>query len=78
MSALELLRYNRAAPFRPFRIRMTSGRTVDVRNPEMVRVGNRDLIVFKFVSDSLDVYDDWDSFSLTLIESISHTKAPAK
>jgi hypothetical protein len=54
---------------------MVSGRTVDVRHPEMVRVGVRDLIVFRFISDTPDVYDDWDSYSLGLIESISHLEA---
>lgn len=72
MSPTEILRYVRASPFRPFRIQMVSGRTIDVRHPEMVRVGTRDLIVFKFVSDNPDVFDDWDSFALLLIESISH------
>ena len=68
MSALEILRYLHASPFRPFRIQMTSGRTVDVRHPEMVRVGMRDLIVFKFVSDSPDIYDDWNSYSRSLTD----------
>lgn len=75
MSSQEILRYVRANPFRPFRIHMVSGRDIDIRHPEMVRVGARDLIVFKFVSDSADVYDDWDSFSLMLVESISHLEA---
>jgi len=51
---------------------MASGRTFDIRHPEMVRVGTRDLIIFKFVSDTPDVYDDWDTIGLLLIESISH------
>ncbi len=75
MSSQKVLRYVRASPFRPYRIQMVSGRTIDVRHPEMVRVGIRDLIVFRFVSDSPDVYDDWDSYSLGLIESISHLEA---
>lgn len=75
MSPREILRYTRASPFRPFRIGMVSGRTIDVRHPEIVRVGTRDLIVFKFVSDTPDIYDDWDSYSLMLIESISHLEA---
>lgn len=72
MSSHEVLTYLRATPFRPFQIRMVSGRKIDIRHPEMVRVGARDLIVFTFVGDTPDVYDDWDSYSLVLIESISH------
>ena len=60
-----------AAPFRPFQIRMNSGRTFDIHHPEMVRVGRRDAMVFTFVSDSPDVYDKWENVSLVLIESLS-------
>jgi hypothetical protein len=72
VSPQELLRYVRGQPFRPFRIQMVSGRTFDIRHPEMVRVGRRDLLVFKFVGDTPEVYDDWDAVSLLLIESISY------
>jgi hypothetical protein len=72
MSPPEILRYVRATPFRPFRIHMASGQTFDIRHPEMVRVGTRDIIIFKLVSDTPDVYDDWDTVGLLLIESISH------
>jgi hypothetical protein len=72
MTPQELLRYVRATPFRPFRIHMASGQTFDIRHPEMVRVGKRDLVIFKFVSDTAEIYDDWDTVGLLLVESISH------
>jgi hypothetical protein len=72
MTPQELLRYVRAAPFRPFRIHLASGQTFDIRHPEMVRVGKRDIVIFKFVSDTAEIYDDWDTVGLLLIESISH------
>ena len=72
MSPQELLNYVQAQPFRPFRIRMNSGRTFDIRHPEMVRVGRRDLLVFTFVSDDANVYDRWENLSLILIESLAH------
>lgn len=75
MTTQAILSYLRASPFRPFSIRMASGRTFDIRHPEMVRVGLRDNIVFKFVSDSADVYDDWDTVGLSLLETISHLEA---
>jgi hypothetical protein len=71
MSPQEVLNYLQAQPFRPFRIRMNSGRTFDVRHPEMVRAGRRDLLFFHFVSDSPDVYDRWENLSLVLIESLA-------
>jgi len=33
----------KAQPFRPFRIRMNSGRTFDIRHPEMVRKAVREM-----------------------------------
>ena len=72
MTTKEILRYLRAEPFRPFRIHMASGRTFDIRHPEMVRVGRSDLVVFSLVTDEPGVHDDWDTVSLLLIESISH------
>jgi hypothetical protein len=76
MSNEEILRYIRAQPFRPFRIQMVSGRTFEIRHPEMVRVGKRDVLIFKLVADRPEVYDDWDAISLLLIESISYLEAP--
>jgi hypothetical protein len=71
MTSQEVLNYVQAQPFRPFRIRMNSGRTFDIHHPEMVRVGRRDLLIFTFVSDSPDVYDRWENISLLLIESLA-------
>ena len=75
--AQDILNYLRAVPFRPFRIHMASGRTFDVRHPEMVRVGRGVLILFTFVSDEPDIFDRWDTVSLMLIENVSHYEAPA-
>jgi len=76
MTPQEILNYVKAKPFRPFRIQMNSGRTFDIRHPEMVQVGRRDLLIFKFVGDSPEIYDRWDNISLVLIESISPLEAP--
>ena len=75
LTPASVLTYVRAEPFRPFRIHMASGRTFDVRHPEMVRVGRSNLLVFSFVSDQTDVFDEWQSVSLMLAESISHPEA---
>ena len=76
MTPQEVLNYVQARPFRPFRIRMNSGRSFDVRHPEMVKAGRRDILIFTFVGDAADVYDRWDNVSLLLIESISPLEAP--
>jgi hypothetical protein len=75
MTPQEVLNYVQAHPFRPFRIRMNSGRSFEIRHPEMVRVGKRDVLIFSFVSDSLEVYDRWDNVSLLLIETLSPLEA---
>ena len=46
-----------AEPFRPFRIRITSGRNFEIRHPEMVRVGADSVIIFTTVSDDPEIYD---------------------
>jgi hypothetical protein len=75
MTPRKILNYVQANPFRPFRIRMTSGRTFDIRHPEMVRVGRRDLLIFTLVNDAPEVYDRWENVSLLLIESLSPLEA---
>jgi hypothetical protein len=75
MTPHEILKYVQARPFRPFRIEMNSGRTFDIRHPEMVQVARNCLIFFTFVSDNPHVVDDWETISLLLIESISHLDA---
>ena len=77
MTSQEVLNYLQTQPFRPFRIRMNSGRTFEIRHPEMVRVGRRDLLIFTFVSDSPGVYDRWENISLLLIESLAPLDAAA-
>ena len=76
MTPASINTYAKAQPFRPFRIQMASGKTFDVRHPEMVKVGRTNLIVFSFVSDQPDVFDEWQSISLMLMESISHLDSP--
>lgn len=76
MTPQGILDYLKAQPFRPFRIQMNSGRAFDIRHPEMVRLGRRDMLIFTFVSDLPDVYDRWENVSLLLIESLAPLEAP--
>jgi hypothetical protein len=72
ISPHDVLAYLKAQPFRPFRIHMVSGKTYDIRHPEMVRVTPTTLVIFTFVSDDGDIFDRWETASLTLIETISY------
>ena len=71
MTPQTVLGYVKAVPFRPFRLHMASGRTFDVRHPEMVKVLKSVLLIFSSVGDTPEVPDEWESASLMLAESIS-------
>jgi len=73
-----LLGYVKAEPFRPFRIHMASGRTLDVRHPEMIKVLKSHLLIFKADGDTPDLFDEWESVSLMLAESVSNLEAPVR
>ena len=79
MRSDDLLAYVRDTPFRPFRIHMVTGRTYDIRHPEMIRVGRTSANVFITRSnDPPDApYDRFEMVSLALIERIDHIEAPA-
>jgi hypothetical protein len=72
MTPQTMLGYVRAEPFRPFRIRVASGRTFDIRHPEMIKVLKSNVLVFKSTNDTPEIPDEWESVSLMLTESISH------
>jgi hypothetical protein len=64
--------YVKAEPFRPFHIHLASGRTFDIRHPEMIKVLKSYLLIFKNTSDEPGIPDEFESVSLMLTESISH------
>jgi hypothetical protein len=77
LSSKDILDYVKAKPFRPFRVVMNSGRSFDIRHPEMVRVGRDYFILFSTASDNPDLVDRWETISLLLVESLSHLDAQA-
>lgn len=76
MTPQTILGYVKAEPFRPFRIHLVSGRTLEVRHPELIKVLKSTWIVFKSSSEMLDLSDEWETASLLLVESISHIDVP--
>ena len=70
-----ILAYVKAEPFRPFRLHMASGKTFEIRHPEMIKVGKTSLIVFTLVPDESEVFEQWETVPLMLIESVSHLDA---
>jgi hypothetical protein len=75
MRADDLLTWVRAAPFAPFRIRLNSGRTFDIRHPEMLRVGRTAANVYSFAGEPSDPYERVEMISLVLIESVEPIQA---
>ena len=47
-----VLEYVKAEPFRPFRIHLASGRTFDIRHPEMIKVLRSHILIFKAAGDT--------------------------
>jgi hypothetical protein len=70
LTGTDLLKWIRKAPFEPFRIRLNSGRTFDVRHPEMALVSATSVILVTYRGDPPDLYEDLQMLGLQLVESI--------
>lgn len=71
MSRRNLFHYVDSEPFRPFRIKMVSGETIEIRHPEMISVGRTTAHVFTWLNqDNDDPKDREREISIILIESI--------
>jgi hypothetical protein len=66
----DLLYWVRNVPFVPFRIRLNSGRTYDIRHPEMLKVGRTTVNIFTYAGEPSDPYEKVEMVGLLLIESI--------
>jgi hypothetical protein len=75
MTKQTILGYVKAEPFRAFRLHLVSGRTFDVRHPELIKVLQNTILVFKAAGNAEELSDEWETVSLLLIESISHLEA---
>jgi hypothetical protein len=78
MTASRVMNYVTAEPFRPFRINMTSGESLEIRHPEMVQIGRTTATVFTWMSDDENESKERErEISILLIESIEPL-APAR
>ena len=78
MTPQAVLGYVKAEPFRQFRIHMASGRTFDVRHPEMIKVLKSYALVFRADGENPELPDEHESVSLMLAESVSHLEVPVR
>ena len=77
MLPTDVLAYTRAVPFRPFRLVLNSGKSYDVRHPEMVRVTVSSVLYF-YATDPEGPAERWETVSLPLLQSIEHIEALRK
>ena len=73
-----VLEYIRAEPFRPFGLKMASGRTFEVRHPEMIKVLKSSALIFRGIGEPSDVPDEFSTVSLMLAESIELLETSAR
>jgi hypothetical protein len=68
MTYKKLGEYLAAEAFRPFRIRMASGQSFDIRHPEMLLVGRITAKVYTNTDD--DEPERWHDASMMLMETV--------
>jgi hypothetical protein len=73
----DILAWNRATPFVPYRIRLNSGRTFDIRHPEMVVVGRSALNIYTFGAGPTEPFDRVEMVSLVLVERVEPASSPS-
>jgi len=79
ISVQRLATYVGAEPFRPFRITTTSGRTFEIRHPEMIHFNRSTMIIHTFMSEDADEATERQvEVSLLLTESVEPLDAPAR
>jgi hypothetical protein len=71
ISFQRIAKYIGAEPFRPFRITTASGRTFEIRHPEMIHLGRSTMIIFTHLSDNPEeVKEQQVEVSLLLTECV--------
>jgi hypothetical protein len=71
ITAQRLISYVGAEPFRPFRISMASGKSLDIKHPEMISVGRSTAHIFFLMSDDPEqAKERVREVSLMLMESL--------
>lgn len=75
MTPKELMGHVVAEPFRPFRIRMASGESYEIKHPETVQIGKSNLTIFVPLLDEKPGQELWHKLSLMLLEAIEPIEA---
>ena len=79
MTNNRVLSYINAEPFCPFRIKMTSGESFEIRHPEMIQVGRTTSTIFTWMSEDQEPPKERErEISIMLIESIERLRTAAQ
>jgi hypothetical protein len=70
MTSIYLLDHLTSSPFRPFCVRTTDGRLIEIRHPEDAAVGKSSLAIWTVLVDIPGVKGPWHDVPLIQIESI--------
>ena len=70
MTSRKIIEYVSAEPFRPFRIKMASGQSFDIRHPEMILVGRNSVRIFMVGEPNVESGDRWHDVSMMLMETL--------
>lgn len=76
MTPRKVVDYVTAEPFRPFRIRMASGPSFEIRHPEVILVGRSSVRVQTAVGAAEQ--EKWYDVSLMLMETIEPLDVPTQ
>lgn len=74
MRADDLLVWVKASPFVPFRITLNSGKTYDIRHPELIKV-TKTTFLFFFTDNPEAAADRFETVSLLLIERVEQLES---
>jgi hypothetical protein len=70
MTTRSVVEYVAAEPFRPFRIKMASGSSYEIRHPEMILVGRTSARVYTTLDGESGHGARWHDVSLMLMETL--------
>lgn len=70
MTYRQLGEYIAAEPFRPFRIKMASGASFEIRHPEMILVGRSNVRIYTVSDETPEQPAQWHDVSLMLMEQL--------
>ncbi len=76
MTYRKLGEYVAAEPFRPFRIKMASGQSFDIRHPEIILVGRVSARVYATTGSEQN--EKWHDASMLLMETVEPLDAPVQ